>query len=166
MKEQFSKGASYVLPGGTKAERHQGQELWDEYQRQQRSQKELMGDVDEDSKSKMSTRRTRADSHQPTSHTWQDSADASHPEFNNSSTHVKSYQDYDEYPRRFSSASTGHLYGLSPQLSPSSPYGGVRRISNNFNAPTDVELERTREHIKSLKGVEKLRSKVKRWVRA
>jgi hypothetical protein len=54
--------------------------------------------------------------------------------------------EYDERPRRFSSADY------------------ESRLSGNFNAPTEIELERERENRKSLKGVEKLKSKVKRLV--
>lgn len=130
------------------------------------AQSASMGDVPANSSCKTSTRRTRADSHQPTSSYSQHSADASHPELDNSPTHLRASYNYDERPRRFSSADTGYAYNLSPQLSPSSPCSEVRRISGNFNAPTEIELERTREHRKSMKGVEKLRSRVKGWVRA
>lgn len=183
MNTQFYQSASYVSPTGIKAENQQRQAQWDNYQQQQRrklstnrhlcnhqtyaivAQRASMGDVPEDLNSETATRRKRADSHQPRSCHSHHSAEASHPALRNSSTYVRSSQDYDEQPRRFSSTDTGYAYNLSPQLSPSSPYSEVRRISGNFNAPTDVELERTREHRKSLKGVEKLRSKVKGWVR-
>jgi hypothetical protein len=55
---------------------------------------------------------------------------------------------------------------MSPQVSPLNPYGEVRKLSGNWNAPTDVELQKERQIEKSLKGMEKLRSKVRGWVRA
>lgn len=58
--------------------------------------------------------------------------------------------------RRYSS---NDYNGLSPQRSPSYPRGEVRQLSENFNAPTEEEVARDREHRKSLKGVEKWRTK-------
>jgi hypothetical protein len=111
----------------------------------------------------LTTSRKRADSHQP-------SATPHAQQFTNATQTEQSPTANildDERPRRFSSADFGYVGNrLSPQLSPTNPYGEVRRLSGNFNSPTHVELERTKEHRKSMKGVEKLRSRVKNWVRA
>jgi hypothetical protein len=120
-----------------------------------------------------SASRKRADSHQPIC-TWtppqaRQSIDASHAEYRLSpttSTHPKSLYNQNG-PWRLSNTDYGHSGNtLSPQHSPSNPYSEVRGLSGNWNAPTHVELERTREHRKSLTSVEKLRSKVMGWMRA
>jgi hypothetical protein len=102
------------------------------------------------------TQRKRADSHQPNplSPRSRRSVDAEQIHPSAISAHLRSSYDYDDRPRRLSSADYA------------SPYGEVRRLSGNFNAPTHVELEREKEHRKALTSVEKLRSKVKRLVRA
>jgi hypothetical protein len=190
MNTQFYHHASYTAPGGTRAEKKRMKEQWDEYQWQQQgsqfcstiisnsltpssAQRASMSDIAEDShvQTSTTTSRKRADSHQPTSTTSPSLSPmyASYTEHFNpmmTSAHSSSPQAYDERPRRFSSADYGYASSrLSPQLSPSNSQGEVRRLSGNFNAPTHVELERNKEHRKSLKGVERLRSKVKGWAR-
>lgn len=117
-----------------------------------------MSDIPEDPINchKSKTSRKRADSHQPKSISPQSRRSVDVEQIHPSviSAHLRSSYDFDERPRRLSSADHA------------SPYGEVRRLSGNFNAPTHVELEREREHRKSLTSVEKLRSKVKRLVRA
>jgi hypothetical protein len=115
--------------------------------------------------------RKRADSHQPASTPPQarQTINSSHAEYRQSpttSTHSISSSNPDG-PRSYSR--TDYEYAgttLLPQLSPMSPYSEVRKLSGNWNAPTHVELERTRQHRKSLSSVEKLRNRVKGWVRA
>ncbi|KAF2828436.1 hypothetical protein CC86DRAFT_288438 [Ophiobolus disseminans] len=60
------------------------------------------------------------------------------------------------------SVDASHMERIHPVSNDAHP----ARLSGNFNAPTHVELERDREHRKSLRGVEKLRSRVRGWVRA
>jgi hypothetical protein len=116
--------------------------------------------------------RKRADSHEPNAtppHAQRiiDATQTEHSHAAKPHAYPSPWHDYDERPRRFSSADFGYVGSrLSPQLSSTNPHGEVRRLSGNFNSPTEVELERTKEHRRSLKGVEKLRSKVKDWVRA
>jgi hypothetical protein len=171
----FYNSANYVPPGGTKAENKRTQEQWDELQSQQRSMHHrllvttrvtyIRSDNSEQpaQQTSSSIMRKRTDSHQPMSRSQRNS-DASQNQAFDPSMHV-SAQDHDERPRHSSGA--GHGYGstLSPQFFPSSAPGEVRRLSTNWNAPTGVELERTREHRRSLNGMERLRSKVKGWVR-
>ncbi|KAH4072104.1 hypothetical protein HBI23_062900 [Parastagonospora nodorum] len=83
----------------------------------------------------------------PENRTTRKRADSHQPPSHADQAHLRPSYDYDEQrPRRFSSADYGS------------------RLSENFNAPTEIELEREKENRKSLKGVEKLRSKVKRLV--
>jgi len=123
MNSQFYQSAGYVPAGGSKAEERKQQEQWNRYQQSS------MNDIPEN---RTPTTRKRADSHQPPS-----SADQ---------TQLRPSYEYDERPRRFSSADYGS------------------RLSGNFNSPTEIELEREKENRKSLKGVERLKSKVKRLV--
>lgn len=129
-----------------------------------------MSDFPDSRYSKSTTSRKRADSHQPSSTSPQSrrSITASHSDQSHApamSAQQRSSHDYDDQPRRYSSADPGYVGArLSPQLSPY--LYDEPRLSGAFNAPTDLELERTIEHRKSLKGVERLRSKVKGWVRA
>jgi hypothetical protein len=115
--------------------------------------------------------RKRADSHQPTATPPQvrRSVDASHAEHRPSlttSAHPESSYSQNG-PGRLSNIDYEHSGNtLSPQHSPINPYSEVRGLSGNWNAPTHVELERTRQHRKSLTSVEKLRSKVMGWIRA
>jgi hypothetical protein len=174
MNAQFYNRASYVPPGGTKAENKIRQEQWDEFQSHQRSMHRLLviarvtyirSDNSEQPTFQISssTTRKRANSHQPTSRSQRNS-DVSQTQVFDQSMH-SSTQDHDEQLKQSSGA--GHGYGstLSPQFSPSTLQGEVRRLSTNWNAPTGVELERTREHRRSLNGMERLRSKVKGWIR-
>ncbi|KAH7400790.1 hypothetical protein DE146DRAFT_654008 [Phaeosphaeria sp. MPI-PUGE-AT-0046c] len=170
MNAQFYHSASYVPPNGTKAEQSRQQQQWDDYQLQQRAGRASMSDI-ADSKNRISTKsRKRADSHQPSSKPSQmrSSNVASPTEQSHAptmSTQQRFSEDYDERPRRYSSVDPGYVGNrLSPKLSPSYLYDDSS-LSGTFNSPTHVELERTIEHRKSLKGVERLRSKVKGWVR-
>jgi hypothetical protein len=180
--------ANYALPSGTRVERERRREEWDECQQRAgmclqfrhlnlkshsgEARKISMSDVHIDpSRQSPVTLRRRADSHQPATTRPQarQSVDASHDEYHQSSAtsaHSDSTQSNNE-PTRGSSTDNGYAgNALPPQLSSSNPHGEVRGLSCNFNAPTHVELERTREHRKSLPSVEKMRSKVKGWVRA
>jgi len=140
MNSQFYQSAGYVPAGGSKAEERKQQEQWNRYQQCMCSYMHpshvlssqptaSMNDIPEN---RTPTTRKRADSHQPPS-----SADQ---------TQLRPSYEYDERPRRFSSADYGS------------------RLSGNFNSPTEIELEREKENRKSLKGVERLKSKVKRLV--
>jgi len=134
------------------------------------AQRASMSDIPEDPHNQTSpTSRKRADSHQPAcyaSRSWR-SDDASHTEHIHSAAHTRSSSHDYEQTRRYSGADYGYVGNrLSLQLPPSNPQGEIRRLSGNFNAPTHVELERDREHRRSLNGVEKLRSKVRGWVKA
>ncbi|KAH8732498.1 hypothetical protein GQ44DRAFT_602537 [Phaeosphaeriaceae sp. PMI808] len=166
MNAQFYQSASYVPPGGTNVEKKRRQEQWDEYQRQQQAS---ISNVMQDNQPSTRSRK-RVDSHQPSvTSPLRISVDASHTDHgrpNTNSADLRSSQDYMDRPRRFSSTDFAYVGGqLTPQLLPSTPQTEIRRLSGNFNAPTDIELERTRENRKSLKGVDKLRSKVKSLVR-
>lgn len=192
MNAQFYQSASYSPSGGTKEEQCRKREQWDDYQRQQRGMlvyfsKRFHRSTHQDTAGRASMSefpdsryqtptstsnksRKRADSHQPSStppqlrrSTMASRSDQSH--MSTMSAQQRSSHDYDERPRRYSSADPGYVgHRLSPQLS---PYRcDEPRLTGTFNAPTDIELERTIEHRKSLKGVERLRSKVRGWVRA
>ncbi|OAL00514.1 hypothetical protein IQ06DRAFT_145763 [Phaeosphaeriaceae sp. SRC1lsM3a] len=171
MNAQFYQSASYVPPDGTKAEQRKRQEQWDDYQRQQRVGRASMSDIPDSNYQTSTQLRKRADSHQPSlsSPQLRRSNMASHSEQSHTSAmsaQQRSSHDYDERPRRYSSTDPGYVgHRLSPQLSPSYLYDEPR-LSGTFNSPTHVELERSIEHRKSLKGVERLRSKVKGWARA
>jgi hypothetical protein len=64
--------------------------------------------------------------------------------------------------RRFSSAE--HYY--SPPPTHHNSQGEIRRLSANFNAPTQIEVERHRDCERSLRGTGKLKSAVRGLVRA
>ncbi|KAH7077672.1 hypothetical protein BKA63DRAFT_489223 [Paraphoma chrysanthemicola] len=153
----YYEGVSYVPPGGTRAEKRRRQEQWDSHQREQQAHRCSMEDVPKEERYHNSTpSRKRTDSSPTPSPQSIDASPSS-----TSSTQCRSSSDYDP-PRRYSSAD--HRYAgnrLSPQLSPLHPQGELRRLSGNFNAPTHVELERERENRKSLKGIEKLRNKLR-----
>jgi len=134
------------------------------------AQRASMSNIPEDPHDQTSPiSRKRADSHQPACYTSRSrrSDDASHTEHIHSAAHTRSSSHDYEQTRRYSGADYGYVgTRLSPQLPPSNPQGEIRRLSGNFNAPTHVELARNREHRKGLNGVEKLRSKVRGWVKA
>jgi hypothetical protein len=174
MNAQSYNSTSHVPSGGTDAENKRRQEQWDEFQSEQQSKCRLLivtqithTILDNSEQSTFQTSslilRKRADSHQPLSRSQRNS-DASQIQAFDQSMHTLP-QGHAENPKQSSGAS--HEYGstLSPPCSPSSRSGEVRRLSTNWNAPTGVELERTREHRRSLNGMERLRSKVKGWVR-
>lgn len=171
MNAQYHQSANYIPPGSTKAGRSRKYGQWDGVQHQQRAGRVSMSDFTDSRHFATSTAsRKRADSHQPSSTPPQlrrsivaSYSDQSHTSA--MSAQQGSSHDYDDQPRRYSSADPGDVGNrLSPQLSPY--HYDEPRLSGGFNAPTDLELERTIEHRKSLKGVERLRSKVKGWVRA
>jgi hypothetical protein len=64
-------------------------------------------------------------------------------------------------PGRYSSAGC-----YVPSSSHPSSQGEMRRISGNFNAPTEIEVERQRSHTKRSRGMGKLKDAVKGLVRA
>jgi hypothetical protein len=115
-----------------------------------------------------STSRRRADSLQPR---------ASSPPYPRRSANIElsskqavisaylrsSYHDDDgELPRRFSSAE----YDYSPSAAHHNSQPEIRRLSGNFNAPTNVELERHQSHKRTSWGMSKLKSAVRGLVRA
>ncbi|KAF1836964.1 hypothetical protein BDW02DRAFT_196407 [Decorospora gaudefroyi] len=63
---------------------------------------------------------------------------------------------------RFSSAEHHH----SPSPARHSSQGEIRRLSGNFNAPTDIELERHRDHKRNSRSMGKLKNAVRGLVRA
>ena len=130
----------------------------------------VMGDIPEDpqnhSASTKTTSRRRADSLQPAASPPRSRSRRStdveaplHPAA--ISAHLRSSDYHHERPRRFSSAEQYSL--LSPARSGS---GEIRRLSGNFNAPTPIELERHKDHSRRARGMGKLRSAVKGWVKA
>ncbi|KAF2033615.1 hypothetical protein EK21DRAFT_58365, partial [Setomelanomma holmii] len=148
MNSSFYEGAGYVSPSGTRAEKKQRQEQWDDSKRQQQAS---MSDIPEERRYHASTKsRKRADSHQPTSSPPSSRQPANTSPTKDDSVHLRSSYEYQQ-PRRYSSADYGHA--------------GDTRLGGNFDAPTYVEVERDCEYRRSLKGVEKLRSKFRGLVR-
>lgn len=136
-----------------------------------------MGDIAEDHNQRLSpcvpTTRKRADSHQP-----QTTITSSPPPRVRSSSDVdqlpqqalisaylrSSYQGDDwDRPRRFSSAAVHNHLPASPHHN---SQGEMRRISGNFNAPTEIEVERQKDHKKRSRGIGKLKNAVRGLVRA
>lgn len=135
-----------------------------------RSARYSVSDIPEDPNQRtaaMSSSRKRAESHQPQTLT-PPYAQRSSDEGQLSQQAVisaylrSSYSDDDTgRPRRFSSAE--HYYSPSPAHHNSQ--GQIRRISGNFNAPTDMELERQKDFKKSSRGLGKLKNAVRGLVR-
>ncbi|KAA8615655.1 hypothetical protein PtrSN002B_002553 [Pyrenophora tritici-repentis] len=74
-----------------------------------------------------------------------------------------SYNDDDaRSPNRLSSAE--HQY--TPSSAHHSQQGAIRRISGNFNAPTDIELERHKDHKKGARAIRKLKNTIKGLAKA
>lgn len=137
MNSQFDQSAGSVPPNGSKAEERKQQEQWSKHQQCVPSYMPHTSSQPTAPMSNIAENRTTTTRKRADSHQPPSSADQ---------THLRPSYEYDERTRRFSSAD----YGF--------------RLSGNFNAPTEIELERERENRKSLKGVEKLRNKVKRLV--
>jgi len=139
-------------------------------ERSQHGPRYSMSDIPEDPNQRtaaMSSSRKRAESHQPQTLT-PPYAQRSSDEGQLSQQAVisaylrSSYSDDDTgRPRRFSSAE--HYYSPSPAHHNSQ--GQIRRISGNFNAPTDMELERQNDFKKSSRGLGKLKNAVRGLVR-
>ncbi|KAH7380157.1 hypothetical protein BKA66DRAFT_442472 [Pyrenochaeta sp. MPI-SDFR-AT-0127] len=166
MNGAFYQGAAYVPPGGTKKEKQRRQEQWDEYQRQHMTIAEDPQDRSDPSKP---TSRRRADSLQPTT-SLHSARGCESPDVRASNCSAVSparfestNNDYSsERLRRFSSA---EQYNTSP-LAQSNSHSETRRLSGNFNAPTHVELERCKDQKRGLRGMDKVKSTVRGWVKA
>ncbi|CAE7215376.1 hypothetical protein CFE70_009911 [Pyrenophora teres f. teres 0-1] len=108
----------------------------------------------------MPSSRKRADSHQTHMLTplhARQSSDSRHQAV--ISAYLRSpYNDDDaRSPNRLSSAE--HQY--TPSSAHHTQQGEIRRISGNFNAPTDIELERHKDHKKGARAMRKLKKAIR-----
>ncbi|KAF1842068.1 uncharacterized protein K460DRAFT_409499 [Cucurbitaria berberidis CBS 394.84] len=159
-----------LVPLGGTTRKH---EQWDEWQRQQRrAQRSSVGDIPagrrNHSVSSNTTVRGPVDYLQPAasppparSRRSTDVEAPVHPAAI-SAYYLRSSDDYHERQRRVPSAEQYH--SLSPVQS--NRHREVGSLSGSFNAPTHVELERHKGHRKRAKGMHKLRSVVKAWIKA
>ncbi|KAH9877209.1 hypothetical protein IAQ61_002572 [Plenodomus lingam] len=90
---------------------------------------------------------------------------------NSQGQHARQASSYDgigddghEYRMR-SSSSAAHYYRTSLFTDRSEAQGELRRLSASFNSPTQVELERQKDHEKRVKGIGRLKDAVKGWAR-